>query len=95
MLLYWKLLFKHNFTPHIKKTDISSLVESLCISRNGNTKGFGRLLISWMIRDICYCIVSFVRNNFDRMIRAIPIALRLMIEDDISFSVVSPVLRQL
>ncbi|XDV24167.1 hypothetical protein PO909_028416, partial [Leuciscus waleckii] len=106
VLLYWKLLFKHNFTPHNSPVWNSRYIK------------FGRksvYLEEWKSKEI-WAIAHFLDDNgnlllyrefcekfqlqcnvnvFNRMIRAIPIPLRLMVKEDMLYSKISPQLRQL
>lgn len=68
VLLYWKLLFKHNFTPHNTPVWNNRYIKFgrksvFFFLRIGNPKGSGPLPIFWMIMEICYYLQSFVRNS--------------------------------
>lgn len=108
VLLYWKLLFKHNFTPHNTPVWNNRYIKFgrksvFFFFEDWKSKGIwaiahflddnGNLLLS---TEFCekfqlQCTV----NIYNRMIRAIPVALRLMVREDIVNSQVSPELRQL
>ncbi|KAK2840935.1 hypothetical protein Q7C36_012514 [Tachysurus vachellii] len=89
VLLYWKQLFKHNFTPHNTPEWKAKGIWAVAHFLDDN----GNLLL---YREFCekYQLQCSV-NVYNRMIRAIPIVVRLMVREDILFSKVSPELRQL
>ena len=106
VLLYWKLIYSHNFTPHNTPVWNNRYIllsrKSVCIE-DWRSKGvwavahflddFGNVL---QHKDFCkkYQLQCNV-NQYNRVIKAIPISLRSMVREDIRHSKVSPVLRQL
>ncbi|KAK2829371.1 hypothetical protein Q7C36_017361 [Tachysurus vachellii] len=76
-LLYWKLMFKHNFTPHN-----TPLWNNRYILSNRKSLFFG----TWMEKGIW--AVSHLMDNFEynRVIKAIPAPLKTMIQQFVIYS---------
>ncbi|KAI2647282.1 Trimeric intracellular cation channel type A [Labeo rohita] len=106
VILYWKLLFKHNFTPHntpVWNNRYIKLGRKSVYFEEWKSKGIwaiahflddnGNLLLhsEFWEKFQLQCTV----NIYYRMTEAIPVALRLMVKEDIVHSQVSQELRQL
>lgn len=106
VLLYWKLLFKHNFTPHntpVWNNRYIKFGRKSVFFEEWKSKGIwavahflddnGNLLLH---REFCEKFrLQCTINIYNRIIRAIPVALRVIVKEDIVNSKVSPELRQL
>ena len=106
VLLYWKLIYSHNFTPHntpVWNNRYILLSRKSVYIEDWKSKGVwavahflddtGNVL---QFEDFCkkYQIQCNVKH-YNRVIKAIPISLRAMVREDIRYYKVSPELRQL
>ncbi len=63
VLLYWKLLYKHNFSPHSCSLWNNKYILMKCFFRTVWTKVSGPLCTLWMGMDICLVMMIFVKNT--------------------------------
>ncbi len=106
VLLYWKLIYSHNFTPH--NTPVWNN-RYILLSRKSvhieEWRSKGVWAIAHFLDDTGnilqhedFCVKYYLQCNvkyYERIVKAIPISLRSMVREDIKHSEVSPELRQL
>lgn len=105
-LLYWKLIYKHNFTPHntpIWNNRYIRLCRKSVYMDEWRSKGIWAVAHfldenGVLLKHETFCEKYDVRctaKKYKSLIKAIPVPLRSMIKEDIVHSGVSPGLRQL
>uniref|UniRef100_A0A8C6WYS4 Reverse transcriptase domain-containing protein n=1 Tax=Neogobius melanostomus TaxID=47308 RepID=A0A8C6WYS4_9GOBI len=106
VLLYWKLIFKHNFTPHN-----SPIWNNRYITINRKSVYFDEWFSQgvWAVAHFLNddgCILQYegfcekfqihcTKRKYNQLVKAIPLSVRSMVKQDIFYSNTSPKLRHL